>query len=60
MDYIFLFEEPTHILLERSMNHFFPLFPNAALVKVRPYRYPHAQKLEIKAKVSNFLANGWI
>ncbi|MCI66543.1 hypothetical protein A2U01_0087801, partial [Trifolium medium] len=34
--------------------------PSAVPVNVRPYRYPHAQKVEIEAQVRKLLANGWI
>jgi hypothetical protein len=34
--------------------------PTAAPVNVRPYRYPHAQKIEIEAQVQKLLSNGWI
>lgn len=58
--YSFLFAEPSQLPLPRFTDHTIPLLPNALPVNVRPYRYPHAQKMEIEAQVSKLLANGWI
>ncbi|GAU21767.1 hypothetical protein TSUD_328920 [Trifolium subterraneum] len=56
----FLFEEPTHLPPPRFTDHQIPLPPTASPVNVRPYRYPHAQKIEIEAQVQKLLSNGWI
>jgi hypothetical protein len=58
--YSSIFNEPTHLPLPRFTDHAIPLPPSAVPVNVRPYRYPHAQKLEIEAQVRKLLANGWI
>ncbi|MCH79873.1 retrotransposon protein [Trifolium medium] len=55
-----LFNEPTHLPPPRFTGHKIRLIPNAAPVNVRPYRYPHAQKLEIELQVQKLLKNGWI
>ncbi|MCH79495.1 hypothetical protein A2U01_0000245, partial [Trifolium medium] len=55
-----LFEEPTRLPPPRFTDHSIPLAPDAAPVNVRPYRYPHAQKLEIELQVQKLLQNGWI
>ncbi|PNY04552.1 hypothetical protein L195_g000976 [Trifolium pratense] len=55
-----LFDKPTHLPPPRFTDHNIPLVPNAAPINVRPYRYPHAQKLEIKLQVHKLLRNGWI
>lgn len=58
--YSFLFDEPSHLPPSCFADHAITLLPNSASVNVRPYRYPHAQKLEIKAQVAKMLASGWI
>ncbi|GAU39167.1 hypothetical protein TSUD_147890 [Trifolium subterraneum] len=55
-----LFNEPTQLPPPRFTDHQIPLPPDACLVNVRPYRYPHAQKLEIETQVRKLLDNGWI
>ncbi|PNY17781.1 Ty3/gypsy retrotransposon protein [Trifolium pratense] len=55
-----LFNEPTHLPPPRFTDHQIPVPPNASPVNVRPYRYPHAQKLEIETQVRKLLDNGWI
>jgi hypothetical protein len=55
-----LFNEPTHVPPPRFTDHAIPLIANASPVNVRPYRYPHAQKLEIEDQVQKLLRNGWI
>lgn len=59
-DYATLFEEPSHLPPPRFSDHAIPLFSNATPVNVRPYRYPHAHKIEIESQVSKLLENGWI
>ena len=46
--YSAVFARPHSLLLIRLHDHVIPLFPNTDLVKVRPYRYPHSQKGEMK------------
>ncbi|MCH79856.1 Ty3/gypsy retrotransposon protein, partial [Trifolium medium] len=58
--YTSLFDEPTHLPPPRFTDHGIPLLPSAPPVNVRPYRYPHAQKLEIESQVQKLLQNGWI
>ncbi|MCI10516.1 hypothetical protein A2U01_0031609, partial [Trifolium medium] len=58
--YASLFHEPKQLPPPRFTDHQIPLVPNAAPVNVRPYRYPHAQKLEIESQVQKLLENGWI
>ncbi|MCH80169.1 transposon Tf2-1 polyprotein, partial [Trifolium medium] len=55
-----LFTEPSHLPPKRFTDHAIPLLPNAPPVNVRPYRYPHHQKLEIESQISKLMANGWI
>jgi hypothetical protein len=55
-----LFREPKQLPPPRFTDHKIPLTPNAAPVNVRPYRYPHVQKLEIESQVQKLLENGWI
>ncbi|WVZ11913.1 hypothetical protein V8G54_016443 [Vigna mungo] len=43
-----LFSEPTSLPPSRGTDHAIPLFPNSHPVNVRPYKYPHSQKLEIE------------
>ncbi|MCH80967.1 Ty3/gypsy retrotransposon protein, partial [Trifolium medium] len=58
--YSSLFGEPTQLPPPRFTDHGIPLIPTAAPVNVRPYRYPHVQKLEIESQVQKLLQNGWI
>jgi len=45
---------------QRRIDHAISLFPNSHPVNVRPYRYPHAQKLEIEQQVRKMLEFEWI
>jgi hypothetical protein len=58
--YASIFSEPKHLPPPRFTDHQIPLPPTAAPVNVRPYRYPHSQKLEIETQVQKLLSNGWI
>jgi hypothetical protein len=55
-----LFSEPTQLPPTRPTDHAIPLQPNSSPVNVRPYRYPHSQKLEIETQVAKMLKTGWI
>ncbi|MCH87222.1 hypothetical protein A2U01_0008088, partial [Trifolium medium] len=55
-----LFSEPTHLPPPRLTDHKIPLLSNSSPVNVRPYRYPHSQKLEIESQVTKMLQSGWI
>lgn len=48
-EYAVLFEEPNHLPPPRFSNHAIPLLLDATPINVRPYRYPHAQKVEIES-----------
>jgi hypothetical protein len=58
--YVSIFNEPSHLPPPRFTDHQIPLPATATPVNVRPYRYPHAQKLEIETQVHKLLSNGWI
>ncbi|XP_058785825.1 uncharacterized protein LOC131660580 [Vicia villosa] len=55
-----LFQEPTTLPPPCSTDHHIPLLSHSSLVNVRPYRYPHSQKLEIESQVTKLLKSGWI
>ncbi|WVZ24366.1 hypothetical protein V8G54_002910 [Vigna mungo] len=55
-----LFSKPKSLPSSRGTDHVIPLFPNFHPVNVRPYKYPHSQKLEIEKQVSKMFAFGWI
>ena len=55
-----MFEEPKLLLPFRAINHEIQLCPNVVPVNVRPYRYPHFQKGEIKKMISYMLSSGII
>ena len=50
-----LFQEPTNLPPSRSITHHIHLFPGSNPVNIRPYRYPHCQKTELKNQVSTIL-----
>ncbi|XP_071905809.1 uncharacterized protein [Coffea arabica] len=55
-----VFAEPTQLPPERAHDHTIPLKPGAQPFKLRPYRYPHSQKIEIENQVSSMLQTGII
>jgi len=55
-----LFPEPTSLPPQHLFDHSIPFLSTMASVNVKPYCYPHVQKLEIEQKVEKLLANGWI
>ena len=46
--YSVVFGTPTSLPPPRSHDHYIPLVEGSQPVKVKPYRYPHSQKEEIK------------
>ncbi|WVZ07870.1 hypothetical protein V8G54_021216 [Vigna mungo] len=54
--------EPEIVLTtpDRQQNHCIPLVEGANPVKVRPYKYPHSQKLQIAKMISEMLREGII
>lgn len=55
-----LFIEPLSLPTHHSITHHIHLLPNSNLVNVKPYRYPHSQKVELKKQVSSMLDVGLI
>ncbi|WVY94508.1 hypothetical protein V8G54_033596 [Vigna mungo] len=55
-----VFDLPTGLPPDRQQNHSIPLVEGANPVKVRPYRYPHSQKLQIEKIISEMLREGII
>lgn len=44
----------------RQCDHKIELIPNAQLIRVKPYRYAHSQKIEIEVQVKKILVEGLI
>nr|KYP57088.1 Retrovirus-related Pol polyprotein from transposon 17.6 [Cajanus cajan] len=55
-----VFAVPKGLPPNRSQNHAIPLMPSTGPVKVRPYRYPHSQKLQIEKMIQDMLDEGLI
>jgi hypothetical protein len=55
-----IFAEPTGLPPQRSHDHRIPLLPGNAPTNVRPYRYPHFQKIEIERIVQEMRNAGII
>lgn len=55
-----VFDVPKGLPPVRIFDHKIPLQPNSIPVKVRPYRYHHSQKTEIKIMVDQMLQKGLI
>ncbi|KAI5414055.1 hypothetical protein KIW84_058266 [Lathyrus oleraceus] len=58
--YSHLFVEPTTVMPPCSTDHKIFVLPHASPVTVRPYHYPHSQKLEIESQVAKLLKSRWI
>jgi len=55
-----VFDVPSALPPPRSHNHAIPLIHGANLVKVKSYRYPFSQKLQIEKMVQDMLQEGII
>jgi hypothetical protein len=58
--YASVFRIPTLLPPQREQDHVIPLHPDSGPIKVRPYRYPHAQKEQIEKMVQEMLNHGII
>ena len=59
-EYVDVFDEPKSLPLVRDYDHAIVLQPGSGPINVRPYRYPHHQKFEIKKLVRDMLSVGII
>nr|XP_027081138.1 uncharacterized protein LOC113703854 [Coffea arabica] len=57
-EYEDIFQTPSSLPPSRSVDHEIPLKPNAQPFKLKPYRYPHCHKEEIKRQVTEMLQKG--
>ena len=55
-----IFTKPTQLPLPRNIQHHIHLLPNTDPINVKPYRYPHFQKMEIEKQITSMLAVGLI
>jgi len=55
-----VFQQPHGLPPLRTHDHHIPLVPNTPPVRIRPYRYPHSQKIEIERLVTQMLQEGII
>lgn len=55
-----VFSEPKELPPFRQHFHCIPLLPTAKHPNIRPYRYPHSQKLEIEKQIAELLEIGFI
>lgn len=55
-----MFSVPHGLPASRGCDHRIHLMPNTNPVKVKPYRYTHAHKYEIKNMVAQMLSDGLI
>lgn len=56
--YSVVFNEPKSLPPKRQFDHHIPLEPDAKPVNVRPYRFPHFQKIKIERQVQQMLESG--
>ncbi|KAJ3686458.1 hypothetical protein LUZ61_015622 [Rhynchospora tenuis] len=55
-----VFDTPSSLPPQRSLDHQIPLHPDSQPVNIRPYRFSHFQKLEIEKIVEELLQSGYI
>jgi Retroviral aspartyl protease len=53
--FAYVFENQATLPPTRNIDHAIPLLPNAQPVNLRPYRYSHYQKLELKSIIDELL-----
>ncbi|XP_027183746.1 uncharacterized protein LOC113782033 [Coffea eugenioides] len=53
-----IFATPTGLPPERELDHQITLKPGAEPFKLKPYRYPHAHKIEIEKQIAEMLSSG--
>lgn len=58
--YASILTKPTGLPPSRSRDHKIPIQPGWGPISVKPYRYPHFQKVEIEKLVAEMLAAGII
>lgn len=58
--YDHLFQEPSNVPPPRPISHHIHLHPDSQPVNIRPYRYPHSQKVELERQIANMLQTGFI
>ncbi|KAJ3690052.1 hypothetical protein LUZ61_019216 [Rhynchospora tenuis] len=55
-----VFQDPTTLPPNRSVDHTIPLLPDSKPVSIRPYRYSYFQREEIESIIGDLLANSFI
>ncbi|XP_017233152.1 uncharacterized protein LOC108207202 [Daucus carota subsp. sativus] len=55
-----VFEVPVGLPPNRKVDHEIPLQQGSQLFKMKPYKYPHSQKIEIETQVQQMLDSGTI
>ncbi|XP_039043810.1 uncharacterized protein LOC120183118 [Hibiscus syriacus] len=55
--YHFVFTKPTGLPPTRNHDHAIALKPEAAPINLRPYRFPHNQKVEVERQIANMLSS---
>jgi hypothetical protein len=55
-----IFQQPTKLPPQRTMDHHIPLMTRATPINVKPYRYSPTQKDEIESQLTEMLKNGII
>ncbi|KAE8701941.1 hypothetical protein F3Y22_tig00110503pilonHSYRG00217 [Hibiscus syriacus] len=58
--YHFVFTEPTGLPPTRNHDHAITLKPEVAPINLRPYRFPHNQKVEVERQIANMLSSSII